>query len=218
MSFFESILVRDKKILLWDYHYNRIQKNYNNLWQIKAPEASEILRKLEILPFGDLKLKITFEANSYSLNFEEIDLVHLRKKQNLTFYNQCFLKDLRNPIKRVERTFYEKSLDYATKEGFDQSILLTEKNEIIETSYGNIYFIKDKTIYTPPLLINCVDGVFRKYIFDFFKTHKCFNIKEKNILKEELEYYESGFVTTAIRGIVKINNFNHLKNNEYEQF
>lgn len=217
MSFFESILVRDKKIPLWNYHYKRIQKNYNNLWQIKAPEATEILKTLEIVPFGNLKLKITFEANSYSLNFEEIDLVHLRKKQNLTFYNQCFLKELRNPIKRVERTFYEKSLDYAKKQGFDQSILISEKNEIVETSYGNLYFIKDKTIYTPPLFNNCVDGVFRNYIFDFFKKHKCFNIIEKNIYLNEISEFESAFLTTAIRGIVKINNFNQLKNNIYEQ-
>jgi branched-subunit amino acid aminotransferase/4-amino-4-deoxychorismate lyase len=218
MSFFESILVRDKKIPLWNYHYNRIQQNYNYLWQKKAPKESEILQKLEQLPFGNLKVKITFEAVFFNTQFEKIDLNDLRKKQNLTFYNLPFENILRTNIKFVERSFYENSLKFALGRGYDQSILVSEKNEIIETSYGNIYFIKDKTIYTPPLLINCVDGIFRKYIFDFFKNHTCFNIIEKNILKDDLELYESAFITTAIRGIVKVNNFNHLKNNNYEQF
>lgn len=217
MSFFESILVRDKKIPLWNYHYKRIQKNYFDLWQLKAPEEIVLKKAFEILPLGDLKLKIIFEKYSFYLKFEEIELTLLKKQQKLVFYNQYFKKDHRNPIKLIDRNFYDKSLDYAKKQGFDQSILISEKNEIVETSYGNLYFIKDKTIYTPPLFINCVDGVFRNYIFDFFKKHKCFNIIEKNIYLKDISEFESAFLTTAIRGIVKINNFNQLKNNIYEQ-
>ena len=56
----------------------------------------------------------------------------------------------------------------ATEQGVFESLLLNHKGEICEMSSGNIFWVKDKKIYTPSVDCGLVNGVIRQRIIELF--------------------------------------------------
>jgi branched-subunit amino acid aminotransferase/4-amino-4-deoxychorismate lyase len=77
---------------------------------------------------------------------------------------------------------------------------------ISEGSSSNIFIVKNKKVFTPPLSHACLDGVMRKQIFKLCKELKI-PIQEKGIKSKDLIQAEEAFLTNAIRGINSISQY-----------
>ena len=53
------------------------------------------------------------------------------------------------------------SVNEATREGFDEVVLLNERGEVAECTSANIFVVKDGKVVTPPLNSGCLEGVTR---------------------------------------------------------
>src|SRR5207249_2147893 len=85
-------------------------------------------------------------------------------------------------------------------------LLLNVHDRICDATIANVFWIKNGTIYTPPLSEGCVAGVTRRYILEKIQSarHK---IQEKVCEIIDLENADEIFLTNAIQGIRWVKQF-----------
>lgn len=84
-----------------------------------------------------------------------------------------------------------------------EGIFLTKEGYIAEGITSNIFWIKDKTLYTPSVETGILNGITRRFILMLAK-HKGMEIKEGFYFVQELMDAEEVFVTNSIQEIVPI--------------
>ena len=90
------------------------------------------------------------------------------------------------------------SLD-ARKKAKEDCLMFNSENNIIESSNSNLFYVKNKVIYTPKLLEGCVDGTMRNYILNLRNLD--FNIIETEVKTEDILNADEVFLSNAISGI-----------------
>jgi len=102
--------------------------------------------------------------------------------------------------KTTIRSLYDREREKALAAGFYEVLFCNEKGEVTEGSITNIFIRNGKTLYTPPLACGLLDGVFRKYIMN-----NCpLEVREKILLKSDLEKAEAIYVGNSVRGLVEV--------------
>lgn len=101
-------------------------------------------------------------------------------------------------LKHTERTVYDKALNYARDNNFDDAVVLNENKNVTDASIYNVFIIKDNVIYTPPLSDGPVAGVFRELLLTRLND---FSIIEQTITLQDLYAADEIFLTNVIRGI-----------------
>jgi 4-amino-4-deoxychorismate lyase len=113
----------------------------------------------------------------------------------------------RNPY---SHTAYIKSLNYtdnilekerASGEGFDEVFFLNTHGEIAEGSVSNIFFVKDKKIYTPAIECGILDGIVRGWVINNFSV--CVG----RFVTEDITKADEVFITNSVMGIMKVKHF-----------
>ena len=101
------------------------------------------------------------------------------------------------------------SKQFAEGKGYNDALMLDYRGFVAEGTGANIFFIKDKNIYTP--IPDCfLNGITRQTVIELVKN-KGFNLIERHILPNEIDQYQEAFLTgtaaeiTPIKSIDKIN-------------
>jgi branched-chain amino acid aminotransferase len=96
---------------------------------------------------------------------------------------------------------YAEAARYAAEQGLDDCIVLNSYERIADSSISNIFILKNKTLYTPPLSEGCIEGVMRRSLLDQIKC------TEAPIDIEDMLEADEVFLTNAIRGIRSVKYF-----------
>jgi branched-chain amino acid aminotransferase len=104
---------------------------------------------------------------------------------------------------------------FAKKNKLDDCILLNASERVCESAIANIFIIKDKNIYTPPLTEGCVAGVMRRWMLERFSL-KDYIVSQKNLLIDDVIHADEFFLTNSIRTIRWVKSFRE-KNYENEK-
>lgn len=124
-------------------------------------------------------------------------------------YCVCLLKTNRAANARLADV---KSLDYelfargyaqAQAGGFDEALLLNRNGFIFEASRANIFWVKDKVLYTPPLSSGCLNGITRRQVIKQAMDLKI-SVKERNLTPAMLKAADAAFLTNSLIGIKAI--------------
>lgn len=67
-------------------------------------------------------------------------------------------------IKTLSYAIHAAALNSAKKSKCDDALLLNEKGEIAEVTSANIFWVKKRKLYTPPLSAGCLEGITRKIV------------------------------------------------------
>ena len=89
---------------------------------------------------------------------------------------------------------------YANASNLHDCLVLNTHERICESTIANVFIIKDKIIFTPPLSEGCVAGVVRKWILQNVKLLQ-YHIIEKPLNPSDLVEADEIFLTNAIRHI-----------------
>ncbi len=87
-------------------------------------------------------------------------------------------------------------------DGFDEALLLDDKGAIAEGPGENIFFVKDKKLYTP-MAKKILPGITRDSIMMLARDLQ-YKIMEKDIFPEELDFFEGAFFTGTAAEITPI--------------
>ena len=220
---FETIRIREKKILHLETHFERLSKGLYFLQMQTTANA---------LTLADFKKIITQEINKQSD-------VNLRVR--ITFFRQS--GGLYTPEKQawdyVAETSALKNADYAlnikglqvgccTKvrlsmdnlaeyktisalpyviagtekkaNHWDDCLILNAQNRLAESIAANIFMVKNGSLYTPALSEGCVRGVMRTVLIALAKDLN-YTVKETELYWADLLEAEEILLTNAIQGI-----------------
>jgi branched-chain amino acid aminotransferase len=131
------------------------------------------------------------------------------KVLNKKAYRVCLIETNRAANDRLADV---KSLDYglfaeafaqARAQGYDEALLLNRSGFIFEASRANIFWIKDKVLYTPPLSSGCLNGITRRQVLKGAKSLKI-PVKEGSLTPEILKGADTAFLTNSLIGIKPI--------------
>ncbi|WP_300409017.1 aminotransferase class IV [Lagierella sp.] len=214
---FETIKVVNRKPILLKEHVERINNS------LKAFNISQKVEESEVLDFI-----MDHEEDSYALKLSVSDqnkIITTRHDPYVTGIGEevklNFASTLRNSTSFL---VYHKTFNYmdnilekrnSKENGFFEPIFFNEKGYITEGAVSNIFFIKKGKIFTPKISCGLLNGVMR----DFFI--KSFPVSEVLISKEDLQGFDSCFITNSLMGYVKVDSLGEFKFKEasiFEEF
>jgi branched-chain amino acid aminotransferase len=99
---------------------------------------------------------------------------------------------------------------YAKKNQVNDCMILNTHDRICETTIANIFCIKDKIIYTPPLSEGCVAGVMRRYLLKALPGTG-YTVIEKQLGLKDMQEADEVFLSNAIRGIRWVQRFEDVE-------
>lgn len=88
---------------------------------------------------------------------------------------------------------------HAKKNEWNDCLLINIHNRICDSTIANVFWIKDQSIYTPPLTEGCVAGVMRQYLLNVSRQDQ--EISEQPLSIQALFNADEVFLTNAIQGI-----------------
>ena len=220
LGLIETIKVINGRIVFKNLHVKRLYKSLQlikvNETEFKVEDRILRLLKYECIENGLKNFRLRIEVQKNRAHDYMPDIAALKwnctlKPLDNTKYilNDIGLKltllpkykktiDAFANVKHTERNIYEKAVEYAKENGFDDALVLNENNTIADASIYNVFIIKDGIIATPCLEDAPVAGVLRELLLTRLPTTK---IIEKSISIEDIYMADEIFLTNAIRGI-----------------
>jgi branched-chain amino acid aminotransferase len=91
----------------------------------------------------------------------------------------------------------------AQEAGFDDAILLNEKDQIAECTSANIFLVRGGEILTPPLSSGCLAGVTRDVLLEIAPRHGV-SIREVDLTTDDLSAAEEVFISSTTREVAGV--------------
>lgn len=217
---FETILLKNKELIFLKEHYERL---------IKAVEKLKINMDLEFEKLN-LYLCLYIQKNSLensilritilkNLNSFDILITHRENKYKPSDYREGFKMEIsefkRNPnsilagIKSVNYLENIYALREAKEVGSNEVLFLDCKNYVSEGATSNIFFIKDKVIYTPTKECGLLKGIIREKIIEIIDKDKNLKLKQGFFSLDKLLQADEVFLTNSVIGIMPVSKINH---------
>ena len=208
---FETIKVYNGKILLEQYHFDRMFLGIKLLKITSTVDTSvlsnlilELCRRNGCIESARVRLAVfrnyegasefVIEAGSLPGGVNEwqeqglvIDLYPYARKNADAFAN----------LKSANFLPYILAELFAKEKGIDDAIVLNAFNHLSDSSKANIFLVKGSEIFTPALHQGCVSGVMRRFLLEQLKTNN-YRIRQDEVSEEELLEADEVFLTNSI--------------------
>lgn len=214
-GFFETVKIINSKLFNFSSHRRRInlalsilkiQDNYTTRF---LKEKAYKLIEINNITNGSIKIHISRsgigrylpESNQTELFINTIDASAYRKNNaiSLCFYeNEYKSSSPLSNIKSVNSLVSVLASIHSNESNYDNAILLNNSGNIIEITNANIFIVKNREIFTPPISEGCVDGTMRRW------TCNQIDVFEKKISKNDILYANEVFVTNASSGFTAV--------------
>ena len=227
---FETIRVQNNLIVLADRHFERLFAGMK-LLQFEQPDfftSSELSKQIkELCKKNDHRESarvrlVIFRGNGglydpenhlpnyiiQSWSFSDGGL----NKEGLElsiFENGKKAIDHFSNLKSNNYLLYAMGVLYAKTNKLSDCLILNCNNRICDSTKANVFWVKNKTIFTPPLSEGCVAGVMRKYLLTRL-PETGFTVVEKEMNVEFLRTADEIFLTNALFPIQWVKSFNGL--------
>ena len=217
---FETMAVRDKKIHLWESHWQRLSLGCEKL-SINLPNKEKIEKEIEFLVEENndtqfvIKLIVTRGEGQRGYRFSEKQkptLILSRhpwpdypEKNQTEGVEVCYCETTLSENKKLAGIKHLNRLEQVLARNewnneFQEGLMLTEAGHVIDGTMSNLFAVQDNKLFTPGLNNAGVAGVMRKEIINIAKT-KGFAIYEKDFTKAEVEQADELFLTNSLFGI-----------------
>ncbi len=223
-SIFETIRYHKGVPLYFDDHYSRLLRGMTTLKMNVHSLPSVVKLKEQITSltiknsiFNDARIRLTIfrsdgglytpVSNDVSFTIEASSIknkIFVPEKKGLLIdiYNQ-YKKSISplysfknaNSLLNVLAGIHKKELQ------IDDCLIVNENNHIIEGLSSNLFWIKDKIVYTPLVSAGCVDGIMRKQIMNAIKLSGMGVQEVTGTSVDELLDADEIFLTNAMQGV-----------------
>ena len=216
---FETIRLVNGKIPLLSYHCERLTHG-SQILQLEIPVAeylSEAIlllcRKNNMEQSARVRLNVfRGEEKETCLVIESMPIPNGYDEFNIRGWTVDIYKevkkscDLLSNLKSNNYLPYTLAAAHAKSQGLNDCLVINNYERICDSSIANIFWVKDKQVFTPPLSEGCIAGVMRKYIME--KIRQIGNALEERICtKQNLQEADEVFLTNALFGIRWVQQF-----------
>ena len=225
---FETMKIVREKILLSDLHFERLS-NSLALLRFRVPkrfiqqrlekEIIDLCKKNSCADLGRVRLSLSRgngglydgdEKFHYVIECWPLQKTVMRLNENGlvidVFPHARKSCDAFSNLKSASHLIYVMAAVFAKEKKLNDSILLNTSTRVCDTTIANLFWIKDKKIFTPPLAEGGVAGVQRRYLLEKLCSSG-FDLREQNCEINDLENADEVFVSNAIQGIRWVKQF-----------
>lgn len=209
---FETILIYNNRLILLDYHLDRLN---NSIAKMKIGDRITMEEIITLVSKIDLRYNIVLKILVTRSNI-------ILSTRNIPYTKEDYISGFKIKLSSVIRNStsmltYLKSINYieniienekAKSEGYNEVIFLNENNLLTEGSTSNIFIVKDNIIYTPEIKSGILPGVIRRWVLENF------NVIESKIPLNMLLEADEIFITNSVIGIMRVYKF---EKKEYNQ-
>jgi branched-chain amino acid aminotransferase len=219
---FETMLVREGKIRLGQYHLERLsigmrllrlgfpapfsldilEKQIVDLCESNALAGAAVRARLTVVRAGSgLYNRLDSEA-WYCIETAPATSTAWRKDGLVlgVFPDGRRVCDAYSGIKSNNYQLSTLAGMFATEKGFDDCLLLNGAGRAAETAIANIWWVNGDRIYTPPLSEGCVAGVMRRFLLGALPAAG-YIVQEQPIGPAEWSAADEVFISNAIQGV-----------------
>ena len=221
-SVYEVISFYKNKFIDFETHLDRLNHSLNETKITCSIEdcKTEIVKLLNESKFEDgyIYYQVSRGVDSIRSHFaEESDCERFGFIEEFSFFNQSPLKVMlvddirwqRCDIKSTSLLGNVLQMNDAKSVGCNE-ILMHKNGELTEGGASNIFFVKDKTIFTPELSLNILPGITRRQIIKIIRDKKL-NFEEGSYGIDDLKEASSIWFTSTTKGIVGVEKIVNLE-------
>ncbi len=168
-----------------------LEYNKVNLLRIRI-----ILQKSE-----DRTTKVIVTADNFSPQKKRFKLVSCSEPRHCSVLNKYKTTNYMLPM-------YYKQV--AMENGFDEMLFHDCEGNVLETCFANVFFVRNRHIYTPPVTNEILAGTARRTILEKGEIEG-FQVTEANISMKEIGDFESVFLTNAVHGVMQVDSIDNIK-------
>lgn len=227
---FETIRVRNEKILFLEDHYFRLMSAMRILrMEIPMEFTMEFLEEQwlatakanQIEESGRIRMTV-FRSGSglYLPETREVSYIITASglpEKNYTIPDVAYevelykdfhlAKHLLTSVKTTAKTIHVTGSIFASENGYDNCLLINEQKNVVEALNANIFLVNGNKITTPPVSEGCINGVMRKQILALAKTSGNWEVAEEVISPFDLQKSDEIFLTNVISGIQPVRRY-----------
>lgn len=209
---FETIKVVDGKPLFLEKHLRRLKKSLEffgierdideeKIYEhIKSSEEKNFALKLIV---SDKNFIVTSRPDNYREDNKKFKLIVSDVRRNSTskvVYHKCL-------------SYYENIMEHrlALDKGHDSALFINERGEVCETSFANIFFVRDGEIFTPVISSGLLKGTMRDFIIENYK------VREEIIYLDDLKNFDEAFISNSLMGVRNVSLINDIIFNEEDK-
>lgn len=203
---FETIKVVKGDPLFLREHLNRLKNSLNFFGIEKEINEEKIYDFIKNSEEKDFALKLIVSDDNFILT---------SRKDNYIDENKSFsLKISHVRRNSTSKIIYHKSLCYfenimehswALDNGYDSALFINEREEVCETSFANIFFVRDNKIFTPEISSGLLKGTMRDFLL------KNFEIVEEIINAKDLASFDESFISNSLMGVRNVTSIDKIK-------
>ena len=208
---FETIKVVDGKPLFLDKHLSRLKKSLRFFGIEKDIDEGKIYAYINSSEEKNFALKLIVSDKNFLLTSRPDNYREDNKN-----YKLILSEVRRNSSSKV---IYHKSLSYyenimehrwAQDRGYDSALFINEREEVCETSFANIFLVRNGEIFTPTISSGLLKGTMRDYILESYK------VKEDVISFKDIDTYDEVFISNSLMGVRNVSLINNVNFNKDE--
>jgi D-alanine transaminase len=142
----------------------------------------------------------------YAFSFK-IPAEHRASKSKIIPYKVNTSLDLRWSRCQIKSTALLGNIMHFQKgyqEGFDETLLFNDRNELREGTTCNAYIVKDRVVITPPLDNHILPGVTRYILLDLLSKESSVEIQERVVTKDEVYSASEVWVSSSSKGVIPV--------------
>jgi branched-chain amino acid aminotransferase len=228
-SLFETIRMRDNKLLFIEDHYFRLMSSMRILRmpipmdftpEFFVDEANKLAEEVAITD-GRLRLQVVRKSDGrytpirnnqckWWMELEPLDVTdYVWSDQGLKvelFKDHYIQAGLLSTIKSSNSLPYILAGIFGKENGYDAMLMLNDRKMLVEAHSANVFILKDNQLKTAPLKDGALRGVFRKNLIAWAKEIGL-EIKEESINPFELQKADEIWLTNTIIGVQWVENY-----------
>ncbi len=217
---FSTLRVKDGVLFEWQRHYDRMAKDAR-LLQVPFPDSSgwfqDQLRKLiETNQAHNSTLRVIVLRNKggmwegpfidrpFDLYAFTTDLKNWGQSVKLGLVPQA--RHAANQFagtKMLSWSFNLCMYDQAHQDGFDEVVLLNERDEVSELTSANLFAVYGNLVLTPPISSGCLPGITRALLLEEIQVTGI-EIREQTLTLSDLEKADGLFITSSTRDLLPV--------------
>ena len=218
---FTTLRVSEGSLFAWERHWARMSRDAKALHIGMPPSASELesdlLKLIQANGRPHCTLRLVIVRNSGGMwegphgDQRSIDVIALtaESKQWGAGVRLDITPNARfaaNEFAGAKVLSWGHNLTWAEraqKQGFDETVLLNEHGNVAECTSANIFAIRGRDVFTPPLTDGCLPGITREVLLNEIRVDGV-RIAERTLALDDLYSADGAFITSTTRDLLPI--------------
>jgi branched-chain amino acid aminotransferase len=217
---FETMKLRDGRILLGERHWARLQTGAQRLAMNDAALQTTVLGNILVelairngcRDAARLRLQVYREGAGLGFVAEAVPLPLSDASWNEQGWTIEVYPDARiaadafSMLKRSNYLPYLLAGRFAQEHALNETLLLNAWGRPCEGAHTNLFIVRGDTVVTPPLSEGCVDGVMRRHLIELLAKESS-PVTEAEMTIEDVLAADEVFLTNALKGIRWVSRF-----------